>query len=296
MIHRSGFVNIIGFPNVGKSTLMNSLVGKRLSIITKKPQTTRHRILGIINKSDFQIIFSDTPGIIDPIYPMQKIMMQYVEKSLEDADIILFTTEIGKFEDVSIFNHIIKKKNKKIPIIILINKIDKIGTQCGKNILYYTINHWHKLVPDSEILPISALKKMNQDLLMNKIISLLSVHPPYYPEDYLSNRSDRFFVNEIIREKIFFLYKKEIPYSVEIYTKLFKNKNTFIYISSYIYVERPSQKGILIGEKGKAIKKLKFFSIKSIEFFFKKKIQLKLDVKVCKNWRYDYKKLKNFGY
>ncbi len=296
MIHRSGFVNIIGYPNVGKSTLMNSLVGKRLSIITKKPQTTRHRILGIINKSDFQIIFSDTPGIIDPIYPMQKIMMQYVEKSLEDADIILFTTEIGKFENVSIFNHIFKKKNKNTPIIILINKIDKIGTQCGKNILYYTINHWHKLVPDSEILPISALKKMNQDLLMNKIISLLSVHPPYYPKNYLSNRSERFFVNEIIREKIFFLYKKEIPYSVEIHTKLFKNKNTFIYIFSYIYVERPSQKGILIGEKGKTIKKLKFFSIKSIEFFFKKKIQLKLDVKVCKNWRYDYKKLKNFGY
>ncbi|WP_185857622.1 GTPase Era [Blattabacterium cuenoti] len=292
-MHKSGFVNIIGSPNVGKSTLINSLMGEKLSIITNKPQTTRHRILGIVNKSNFQIIFSDTPGVIDPIYPMQKIMMQYVEKSLEDADIILLTTEIGKLEDVSIFNHI-KKKNKSVPIIILINKIDKIETQCG--VLYYTINYWHKLFPYSEIFPISALKKMNQDLLMNKIISLLSEHPPYYPKDYLSNRHERFFVNEIIREKIFFLYKKEIPYSVEVQTKFFKNKNTFIYILSYIYVERYSQKGILIGKKGNSIQKLKFFSIKSIEFFFKKKIQLELYVTVCKNWRYDYKKLKDFGY
>lgn len=178
----------------------------------------------------------------------------------------------------------------------MINKIDKIGTQCGENTLYYTINYWHKLFPDSEILPISALKKMNQDLLMNKIRSLLSKHPPFYPKDYLSNKSERFFVNEIIREKIFFLYKKEIPYSVEIYTKCFKDKNTFIYILSSIYVERDSQKGILIGEKGHAINKLKLFSIKSIELFFKKNIELKFNVEVCKNWRYNYKKLKYFGY
>ncbi|WP_185849518.1 GTPase Era [Blattabacterium cuenoti] len=292
-MYKSGFVNIIGSPNVGKSTLMNSLVGEKLSIITHKPQTTRHRILGIINRSNFQIVFSDTPGIINPIYPMQKIMMQYVKKSLEDADIILITTEIGKFEDVSIFNQI-KKKN--IPIIILINKIDKIGTQYKKNILYHTINYWHRLFPYSEILPISALKRINQDLLMNKIISLLSEHPPYYPKDYLSNKSKRFFVNEIIREKIFFFYKKEIPYSVEIHTEFFKEKKTFIYILSYIYVERDSQKGILIGEKGNAIKKLKFFSIKSIELFFNKNIELKFNVEVCKNWRYDYKKLRCFGY
>ncbi|WP_185863552.1 GTPase Era [Blattabacterium cuenoti] len=292
-MHKSGFVNIIGSPNVGKSTLMNSLIGEKLSIITNKPQTTRHRILGIINKSNFQIIFSDTPGMIDPIYPMQKIMMQYVEKSLEDADIILFTTEIGKFEDVSIFNHI-KKKNDNVPIIILINKMDKIEIQ--KNTLYHTVNYWHKLFPCSEILPISASKKINQDLLINKIVSLLPEHPPYYPKDYLSNRSERFFVNEIIREKVFFLYKKEIPYSVEIHTELFKDRNIFIYILSYIYVERYSQKGILIGKKGNAIKKLKFFSVKSIEFFFKKKIKLKFYVEICKNWRYDYKKLKKFGY
>lgn len=178
----------------------------------------------------------------------------------------------------------------------MINKIDKIGTQYEKNTLYHTVNYWHKLFPHSEILPISALKKMNQDLLMNKIISLLSEHPPYYPKDYLSNRPERFFVNEIIREKIFFFYKKEIPYSVEIHTKLFKDRNTFIYILSYIYVERNSQKGILIGEKGNAIKKLKFYSMKEIEFFFNKKIKLKFYVEVCKNWRYDYKKLKYFGY
>ncbi|WP_185857918.1 GTPase Era [Blattabacterium cuenoti] len=296
MIHKSGFVNIIGAPNVGKSTLMNSLVGEKLSIITNKPQTTRHRILGIINEFNFQIIFSDTPGMIDPIYPMQKIMMQYVEKSLEDADIILLTTEIGKFEDVSIFNYIFKKKNKNVPIIILINKIDKIEKKYGKCSLSHTVNYWHRLFPDSEILPISALKRMNQDLLMNKIKSLLSNHPPYYPKDYLTNRAEYFFVNEIIREKIFFFYQKEIPYSVEIHTKLFQDKNTFIDILSYIYVERDSQKGILIGKKGNAIKKLKFFSIKSIEFFFKKKIKLKFFVKVCNSWRYDYKKLKYFGY
>ncbi|WP_185853649.1 GTPase Era [Blattabacterium cuenoti] len=292
-MHKSGFVNIIGFPNTGKSTLMNSLVGERLSIITYKPQTTRHRILGIINESNFQIIFSDTPGIINPLYPMQKIMMQYVEKSLEDADIILLITEIGKLEYLPIFNEL-KKKN--VPIIILINKIDKIGIKCRENILYHGIDYWHKLFPNSEILPISALKKTNQDLLMNKIIALLSEHPPYYPKEFLSNRSKRFFVNEIIREKIFFLYKKEIPYSVEINTVLFKKEKTFIDILSYIYVERSSQKGILIGNRGETLKKLKFFSIRSIESFLRKKIKLKLHVKICPNWRYDYKKLKFFGY
>ncbi|ACY40096.1 putative GTP-binding protein [Blattabacterium sp. (Blattella germanica) str. Bge] len=292
MIHKSGFVNIIGFPNTGKSTLMNSLVGEKLSITTYKPQTTRHRILGIINESNFQIIFSDTPGIIDPVYPMQKIMMQYVEKALEDADIILFLTEIGKLENIPIFNEI-KKTN--VPIIILINKIDQIGIKYREYVLYDAINHWHKLFPNSEILPISALKKMNQDLLMNKIIDLLSEHPPYYSKEFLSNRSKRFFVNEIIREKYFFI-QKEIPYSVEINTILFKKEKTFIYILSYIYVERNSQKGILIGKRGDSLKKLKFFSIKSIESFLRTKIKLNLYVKVSPYWRYDYKKLKFFGY
>ncbi|WP_185869576.1 GTPase Era [Blattabacterium cuenoti] len=294
MIHKSGFVNIIGFPNVGKSTLMNALIGKKISIITNKPQTTRHRILGIVNKPNFQIIFSDTPGIIHPIYPMQRIMMQYVKKSLYDGDIILLTTEIGKLENFYMIDYI--KKNKNVPIIILINKIDKIGIEYRENILYKTIDYWHKLFPNSEILPISALKKMNQDLLMNKIYELLSEHPPYYPKISLSNKSEYFFVNEIIREKIFFFYKKEIPYSVEIDTEFLKKEKTFIEIFSSIYVERDSQKGILIGKKGKTLKKLKFFSVKSIESCLKKKIKLKLHVKILKKWRYDYKKLKNFGY
>jgi len=300
IIHKSSFVNIIGFPNVGKSTLINSLVGKKISIITKKPQTTRHRILGIIDESDFQIIFSDTPGIIlKPISPMQRIMMQYVEKSLEDADIVLFVIETGKF-------HFIKKKyfssilnsiqNKNIPIIILINKIDKIGIEYSEKLFYETIDYWHKFIPNSEILPISALKKINQDLLMNKILGLLSEHPPYYPKGILSDKSERFFVNEIIREKIFFLYYQEIPYSVEVFTEKFKKNEIEIDIFSSIYVERDSQKNILIGKNGNSIRKLRFFSLKEIEDFFKKKIYLKLDVKVCKNWRSNYNKLKNFGY
>ncbi|WP_238785038.1 GTPase Era [Blattabacterium cuenoti] len=268
---------------------MNSLIGEKLSIITHKPQTTRHRILGIFNKCDLQIIFSDTPGVISPTYPMQKIMMQYVEESLEDADIILFITEIGKLYHFPMLYNI-----KDVPIIILINKIDKI--QMKYHILYDTINYWHKLFPNSEILPISALKKINQDLLMYKIKTLLSEHPPYYPKEFLSNKSERFFVNEIIREKIFFLYKKEIPYSVEINTEFFKEEKTLIHIYSSIYVERDSQKGILIGKKGLTLKKLKFFSIKSIESFFRKKIKLEFNVKVCLNWRYDYKRLKYFGY
>ncbi|WP_185856501.1 GTPase Era [Blattabacterium cuenoti] len=307
MIHKSGFVNIIGFPNVGKSTLINSLVGEKISIITNRPQTTRHRILGIIEKSNYQIIFSDTPGIILQITSlslMQKMMMQYVEKSLEDADIVLFMTDIGiSTVQLNLFQkcfsvtlNSIQKKN--IPVIILINKIDRIGVKYTSDKLFSdTIDFWHKFLPYSEILPISALKKMNQDLLMNKILELLSEHPPYYPKGILSDRTERFFVNEIIREKIFFLYKKEIPYSVEIITEIFKEDEICINIFSSIYVERDSQKGILIGKKGKTIKRLEFFSVREIESFFnKKKVFLKLNVKVCKNWKSNYKKLKNFGY
>ncbi|WP_185864430.1 GTPase Era [Blattabacterium cuenoti] len=294
--YKSGFVNIIGFPNSGKSTLINSIIGEKISIITYKPQTTRHRILGIFNQPYIQIVFSDTPGIImHPIGLIQKIMMQYVKKSLEDADIILFTTEIGRKETIP------PNINKclffqKKPIIILINKIDKIGIKCRENILYDTIEYWNKIFPKSEILPISALKKINEDLLINKIITFLSEHPPYYPNDIFSNKSERFFVSEIIRENIFIFYRKEIPYCTEIQTELFKEYNNFIYIRSTIYVERNSQKGILIGEKGKSIKKLEYYSVMDIESFFKKKVQLFLNVKICKNWRYDYNKLKNFGY
>ncbi|AWU43535.1 GTPase Era [Blattabacterium sp. (Cryptocercus kyebangensis)] len=296
--HKSGFVNIIGFPNVGKSTLMNSLVGENISIITNKPQTTRHRILGIIDQYNYQIIFSDTPGImIKPIYSMQKIMMKYVKRSLEDADIILFTTEIGKFHLFNkYFSFLNSLKEKKIPILILINKIDKIGVEYSETMLYDTINYWNNFFPDSEILPISALKNINQDLLMNKILDLLSKGPPYYPKGFLSDRSERFFVNEIIREKILLMYKKEIPYSVEIFTEKFRDGKNSIHICSSIYVERDSQKGILIGKKGDSINRLGFFSIKGIESFFKKKVWLRLNVKICKNWRSNYKKLQNFGY
>ncbi|AWU39104.1 GTP-binding protein Era [Blattabacterium punctulatus CPU2] len=296
--HKSGFVNIIGFPNVGKSTLMNSLVGENISIITNKPQTTRHRILGIIDQYNYQIIFSDTPGImIKPIYSMQKIMMQYVKKSFEDADIVLFTTEIGKFDLLNKYLSFLNfLKEQKIPILILINKIDKIGVVYSENMLYDTINYWNNFFPNSEILPISALKNINQDLLLNKILDLLSQGPPYYPKGILSDRSERFFVNEIIREKIFLMYKKEIPYSVEISTEKFKNGKNSIHIDSSIYVERDSQKGILIGKKGNSINKLGYFSIQGIENFFSKKVWLRLNVKICKNWRSNYKKLQNFGY
>ncbi|WP_185870802.1 GTPase Era [Blattabacterium cuenoti] len=298
-MHKSGFVNIIGFPNVGKSTLINSLVRENISIITNKPQTTRHRILGIIDESDFQIIFSDTPGIIlNPISFMQRMMMQYVEKSLEDADIVLLVTEIGKlnFFKKKYFSFILNSIQKKnIPVIILINKIDKMGIK-NEKLFYDTIDDWHEFIPHSEILPISALKKMNQDLLMNKILGLLSEHPPYYPKGILSDKSERFFVNEIIREKIFFFYKKEIPYSVEISTEQFQENEIFIDIFSSIYVERDSQKKIIIGNQGNSIKKLGYFSVKRMEDFFKKKVYLKLNVKVCQNWRSNYKKLKNFGY
>ncbi|WP_185850957.1 GTPase Era [Blattabacterium cuenoti] len=297
MIHKSGFVNIIGLPNVGKSTLMNSLVGKNISIITNKPQTTRHRILGIVDKTNFQIIFSDTPGlIIKPAYPMQKIMMKYVEKSLDGSDIILFITEIGKLNVFNKYSFFLNYMKKNKNFIVLINKMDRLGKEYDESLLYKTIDYWNDIFPKSEILPISALKNINIDLLMNKISGLLDEHPPFYPKGWLSNRSERFFVNEIIREKIFSIYKKEIPYSVEIITDDFKENHICICIYSSIYVERISQKFILIGSKGRYIKKLINLSKKGIEFFFHKKVILKLNVKVCKNWRSDYQKLKNFGY
>ncbi|WP_185864989.1 GTPase Era [Blattabacterium cuenoti] len=302
MIYKSGFVSIIGFPNVGKSTLMNSIIGEKISIITHKPQTTRHRILGIFNKYNLQIVFSDTPGLISHNKNfLQKKMMKYVIRSFEDADIILLLTEVGKIKNLleterlkKILMNFIKQINNKIPIIVLINKIDKIKSNF--NILYKTIDYWSNILPQSEILPISALKKTNQDLLIDKIKVLLSEHEPFYPKELLSDRSKRFFVNEIIRERVFFLYKREIPYSVEIKTEIFKQKEKYIEISSILYVERDSQKNILIGYSGKSLKRLKFFSIKKIEEFFQKKIILFLFVKICKNWRNNYKYLKYFGY
>ncbi|WP_185877859.1 GTPase Era [Blattabacterium cuenoti] len=298
MNYKSGFVNIIGFPNTGKSTLVNSILDKKISIITNKPQTTRHRILGILNKKKLQIILSDTPGFLEKTKNiLHKIMMQYIKKSFEDADIILLVTELGKFPKIPIiFYKNLKKIKLKIPIIILINKIDKIGLEFRENILYKTINHWNKIFPKSEILPISALKNLNKDLLMDKIYKLLPKHLPFYPKKLLSDRNNYFFVNEIIRQEIFNYYKQEIPYSVEIKTEFFEKKKNIIYISSIIYVERRSQKIILIGKEQKSIKRLRYFSEKNITSFFDKKIKLYLFVKVYKNWRNNYKKLKNFGY
>ncbi|WP_185855481.1 GTPase Era [Blattabacterium cuenoti] len=296
MIHKSGFIDIIGDPNVGKSTLINSLVGEKISIITDKPQTTRKKVLGIINKPNYQMIFSDTPGIIHkPVYLMQKMMMIDIKKSLNSADIILIITEIGKYKYISkdFFDCI---TNKNIPIIVLINKIDKIGIKYKENVLYNTIYYCNKLFPDLEILPISALKNINKDFLMKKIESLLPEHPPFYPKKYISNRPKRFFVNEMIRENIYILYDKEIPYSTEVVTDFFKEKQNIINIRSSIYVEKESQKGILIGKKGNILNKLKLMSIKNIEHFYEKKIRLLFHVKVSKNFRYNFSKLKHFGY
>ncbi|WP_238785450.1 GTPase Era [Blattabacterium cuenoti] len=298
MNYRSGFVNIIGFPNVGKSTLINSILDKKISIITKKVQTTRHRIFGILNKPKLQIIFSDTPGFLEKKkYILHKIMMQYIKKSFEDADIILLVTELGKYPDIpQIFYKKFKEIISKIPIIILINKIDKIGLEYRQNILYKTINHWSNIFPNIEILPISALKNINKDLLMDKIYKFLPKHMPFYPKNLLSDRNDNFFINEIIRKEIFNFYKQEIPYSVEIKTEFLEKKTNTTYIYSIIYVEKNSQKTILIGKNKKSIKILKYFSEKKISLFFCKKISLELIVKVSKNWRNNYKKLKNLGY
>ncbi|WP_185882387.1 GTPase Era [Blattabacterium cuenoti] len=300
MIYKSGFVNIIGFPNVGKSTLINSLVKKNISIVTKKAQTTRHRIIGLLEEANYQIVFSDTPGIMkQQNILIQKMMMKYVKKSIEDADIILFITEIGKYmilhdEYMNMFTYL---KQQDIPIIILINKIDKIGLYCyDNNIIHKTINFWNKLFPCSDILPISALKNINKEFLIQKIVNLLSEHPPFYPKEWISDRSQRFFVNEIIREQIYYLYNQEIPYSSEVMTNMFKEKNDNIDISSIIYVEKHSQKIILNGHHGLSLNRLQRESKKSIKNFFNKQINISIKILVLKNWRSDYYKLKYFGY
>ncbi|XOD67718.1 MAG: GTPase Era [Flavobacteriales bacterium Tduv] len=291
MNHKTGFVNIIGNPNVGKSTLMNCLIGTRLSIITPKAQTTRHRILGIVNGENFQVVFSDTPGIIEAVYPLQKAMMAFVKESLEDADILLYMTESSQY--ILKNSHIFEKLQKAdIPLILLINKIDQTEQQK----LEEDIAYWKEHLPKAKILPISALKKLNTDLLLKKIIQLLPNHPPYYPKDTLTDRSERFFVNEIVREKIFFLYQREIPYSVEVVTEQFKERENLIHILCLIFVERDSQKGILIGHEGKALKKLGIQSRESLEKFFNKKIFLEFRVKVNKNWRSEKEQLKRLGY
>ena len=290
-MHKSGFINIIGNPNVGKSTLMNNLVGEKLSIITSKAQTTRHRILGIVNGDNFQLIFSDTPGIIKPSYELQDSMMDFVKSALEDADVLLYMVEIGEksIKDSQVHNKI---QSNKIPSIILLNKIDLSNQEYIEN----QINIWSSKYPDTEIYPISALNNFNIEKVINKIIELIPESPPYFPKDQLTDKPERFFVNEKLREKILLYYDKEIPYSVEVQTEKFKDEESIIKIRSLILVERESQKGIIIGHKGVALKKIGSKARIDLERFFGKKVFIELYVKVSKNWRSNQNQLRKFGY
>lgn len=290
-MHKAGFVNIVGKPNAGKSTLLNQLMGEKLAIVTQKAQTTRHRIFGIYNEDDFQIVFSDTPGVLDPKYELQEKMMDFVKESLQDADIFLFIIDILDKSQPSEF--LLEKLNKiPIPVLLLINKIDK----SNQKEMEECVEYWHKLIPKAEILPISALNAYNTEYILPKLKSLLPENPPYYDKEQFTDKSERFFVNEAVREKILLNYDKEIPYSVEIVTELFKEKEGIIFIDSIIYVERDTQKGILIGHKGDAIKKVGTEARLDLEKFFGKKIHLNLFVKVKKDWRKNERDLKNFGY
>ncbi|MBT8253719.1 MAG: GTPase Era [Flavobacteriaceae bacterium] len=291
MSHKAGFVNIIGNPNVGKSTLMNALIGEKLSIITSKAQTTRHRILGILNGDDFQIVLSDTPGIIKPAYELQESMMDFVKSALIDADVLLYMVEIGEkdLKDDAFFRKI---TSSKIPVLLLINKID-LSDQVK---LEEQVSHWQSKVPNAEIYPISALEGFQVQEVLNRILELLPESPPFFPKDQLTDKPERFFVNEIIREKILLNYKKEIPYSVEVETESFEEEENIIRIRSVIMVERQTQKGIIIGHKGQAIKKVGVAARKDLEAFFGKQVHIELFVKINKNWRSNTNQLKRFGY
>ncbi|TRZ43114.1 GTPase Era [Robertkochia solimangrovi] len=289
--HKAGFVNIIGNPNVGKSTLMNALVGEKLSIITSKAQTTRHRIFGIVNGDDFQVILSDTPGIIKPAYELQKSMMDFVKSAFEDADVLVYMVEIGEkaLKDEDFFKKI---TGTKVPVLLLLNKIDT----SDQEMLESQVDYWKELVPNAEIYPISALENFNVDVVFNRILELLPESEPFYPKDQLTDKPERFFVNETIREKILFNYKKEIPYAVEVETEEFVESDNIIRIRSVIMVERDTQKGIIIGHKGNALKRVGIQSREDLEKFFGKQVHLELYVKVNKNWRSNEKQLKRFGY
>lgn len=291
MAHKAGFVNIIGNPNVGKSTLMNAFVGEKLSIITSKAQTTRHRILGIVNGEDFQVLLSDTPGIIKPAYELQESMMGFVKSAFEDADVLIYMVEIGEKElkDEAFFNKII---STDIPVILLLNKIDK----SNQEELESQVQMWTEKVPNAEIFPVSALEGFNVAEVFNRIIELLPESQAFYPKDTLTDKPERFFVNEIIREKILMHYKKEIPYAVEIDTQEFFEEEKIIRMRSVIMVERETQKGIIIGHKGAALKRVGVEARKDLEKFFGKQVHLELYVKVNKNWRSDQRQLKRFGY
>ncbi len=291
IMHKAGFVNIVGNPNVGKSTLMNQLVGEKLSIATFKAQTTRHRIMGIVNTDDSQIVFSDTPGVLKPNYKMQEMMLQFSESALADADILLYVTDVVENPEKNM-DFLEKVSKMTIPVILLINKIDesdqkKLGDLVGR---------WYKLLPNAEILPISAKNKFGTDILMKRIHELLPDSPAFFDKDQLTDKPARFFVSEIIREKILRYYDKEVPYSVEVVVERFKEDDRQIHINAVIYVERSSQKGIIIGHQGMALKKVSTEARKSLERFFDKKVFLETFVKVDKDWRNSQKELNNFGY
>lgn len=290
-MHKAGFVNIVGNPNVGKSTLMNQLVGERISIATFKAQTTRHRIMGIVNTDDMQIVFSDTPGVLKPNYKMQEMMLAFSESALADADVLLYVTDVVENPEKNM-DFLEKVKKMTIPVLLLINKID----ESGQNKLGDIVEKWHSLLPNAEILPISAKNKFGVDMLLKRIKELLPESPAFFDKDQLTDKPARFFVSEIIREKILLYYDKEIPYSVEVRVERFKEDEKRIHINAVIYVERDSQKGIIIGHQGIALKKVNTEARKALEKFFNKSIFLETFVKVDKDWRSSQKELDAFGY
>ena len=290
-MHKAGFVNIVGNPNVGKSTLMNQLVGERISIATFKAQTTRHRIMGIVNTDDMQIVFSDTPGVLKPNYKMQEMMLAFSESALADADVLLYVTDVVENPEKNM-DFLDKVKKMTIPVLLLINKIDESDQKKLGDI----VEKWHSLLPNAEILPISAKNKFGTDMLLKRIKELLPESPAFFDKDQLTDKPARFFVSEIIREKILLYYDKEIPYSVEVRVERFKEDEKRIHINAVIYVERDSQKGIIIGHQGIALKKVNTESRKALEKFFDKKIFLETFVKVDKDWRSSQRELDAFGY
>jgi GTP-binding protein Era len=297
-MHKAGFVNIVGNPNVGKSTLMNQLVGERISIATFKAQTTRHRIMGIVNTDDMQIVFSDTPGVLKPNYKLQESMLAFSESALQDADVLLYVTDVVENPEKNM-NFLEKVQRMTIPVILLINKIDELASDTSNTSqakLGAIVEKWHTLLPSAEILPISAKNKFGVDMLLKRIQDLLPESPAYFDKDQLTDKPARFFVSEIIREKILLYYDKEIPYSVEVCVERFKETEKNIHINAIIYVERDSQKGIIIGHQGVALKKVATEARKALEKFFAKTIYLEVYVKVDKDWRSSENELNHFGY
>lgn len=291
MEHKSGFVNILGNPNVGKSTIMNNLIGEKLAIITSKAQTTRHRIMGIVNGDDFQMIYSDTPGIIDPAYKLHEYMMKYVRRALEDADIILFVTDVyANMEKNQSYIELLK--NKELPVLLLMNKIDLSDQQTVQQ----KLEQWQNMLPNAIPIPVSAKEHFNLDKVFSTILEHLPPHPPYFPKDQLTDRPARFFVSEIIREKILMNYQQEIPYATEVQVESFKESPEITHIRAVIYVLKRSQKGIIIGKHGEALKQTGTAARKEIEAFLEQKVHLDLHVKVNEDWKYEDRPLKRFGY